>query len=385
MDTPLGYAPSRSRSRPCRGRLRRVGRRWLRAGRVGLVAAAAGGGTPPPRPRVVGVDVARAVALLGMVVAHAAPRGAADGWDSWLLVAASERSRLLFAVTAGLGLGLLTGGAVRRDDRRRLRDRVAARGLLLLVLGSLLTLLDPPVRVILDEYGLAFWLVLPLVFLPTRLLLVLALAGVLVLPGAAAALATVPAVRSLRLEPWGVLVEWAVTGSYPLAVWVPVLLLGVAVTRLDLTRVRRVGRLAAGAAAVAVLGLVAGAQLATPTEVAVGSAARGVPRLAVATSLTVAGNVAVGLACALLLVALTTVVPRLGRLLAPLAAAGAMPLTLYTAQVLLLWALAEVTGRPPGSWALVGLLAAGSVVFAWCWRRLLGRGPLERLAAALGR
>ncbi|WP_157677027.1 DUF418 domain-containing protein [Auraticoccus monumenti] len=339
------------------------------------------------RPRLVGVDAARGLALLGMFVAHAAPRGAADGWDHLLLEAASERSRLLFAVTAGLGLGLLTGGSAPSADRTGLRRRIAVRGLFLLVLGSLLTLLDPPVRVILDEYGAAFLLVLPVLFLPRRWLLGAGAAGVVLLSGLAAALGTVPAVRGQRSEPWGFLVDWLVTGAYPLLIWVPVLLLTLGCVRLDLARTRRVAVIAVLALGAAVVGLLVGGLVATPVEVAVGSTVRGVPRLALGTSLTVAGNVALGLAVALGLVLLTSSAGLVGRVarraLSPLAAAGSMPLTLYTAHVLLLELLAGEDRRLDDSWALVAGLVVGSLVVGWAWRRWMGRGPLEQLVVAL--
>lgn len=354
---------------------------------TGMVETAREGTGAPVRPRLVGIDAARGLALLGMFVAHAAPRGAADGWDHLLLEAASERSRLLFAVTAGLGLGLLTGGSDPSPDRPGLRRRIAVRGHCLLVLGSLLTLLDPPVRVILDEYGVAFLLVLPLLFLPRRWLLGAGAAGLLLLPGLAAALATLPGVRAQRTEPWGFLVDWTLTGSYPLLIWVPVLLLALGCVRLDLARTGRVAATAAVAVVVAVLGLGVGGLVATPVEVAVGSAARGVPRLALGTSLTVAGNVALGLAVALGLVLLTSAAGRVSevarRVLAPLAAAGSMPLTLYTAHVLLLEVLAGEDRRLDDSWALVAGLVLGSLVIGWCWRRWMGRGPLEQVLAAV--
>lgn len=341
----------------------------------------------PVRPRLVGVDAARGLALLGMFVAHAAPRGAADGWDHLLLEAASERSRLLFAVTAGLGLGLLTGGAAPSPDRGGLRRWIAVRGLCLLVLGSLLTLLDPPVQVILDEYGVAFLLVLPLLFLPRRWLLGAGAAGLLVLPAVAAAVGAVPAVRAQRSEPWGIGVDWLVTGSYPLLIWVPVLLLALGCVRLDLGRTRRVATVAVVALLAAVLGLGLGGLVSTPVEVAVGSTVRGVPRLALGTSLTVAGNVALGLAVALGLVLLTSAAGRVGdvarRLLSPLAAAGAMPLTLYTAHVLALELLAGEDRTLDDSWLLVLGLGVGALVIGWCWRRWMGRGPLEQVITSL--
>ena len=61
----------------------------------------------------------------------------------------------------------------------------------------------------------------------------------------------------------------------------------------------------------------------------------------------------------------------------PLAAAGSMPLTLYSLHVLV---LATADGPDPlRFWALQ---AVAALVTATAWRRFLGRGPLEALLAA---
>jgi uncharacterized membrane protein YeiB len=71
---------------------------------------------------------------------------------------------------------------------------------------------------------------------------------------------------------------------------------------------------------------------------------------------------------------------RTGLLLEPLAAAGAMPLTLYSLHVVV---LAVVDGGDPlRFWAVQAVVA---LVVATAWRRLVGRGPLEALLAALTR
>ena len=67
-------------------------------------------------------------------------------------------------------------------------------------------------------------------------------------------------------------------------------------------------------------------------------------------------------------------------LLLPLVAAGSMPLSLYTAHVVLLGA--TETSDPTDYYVvqvLVGLL------LATVWQRFVGRGPLEALLAAVTR
>ena len=72
---------------------------------------------------------------------------------------------------------------------------------------------------------------------------------------------------------------------------------------------------------------------------------------------------------------------RAGVLLAPLAAAGSMPLTLYTAHVVVL-GLTDDAGHPVAYWLLQCVVA---LLFAALWRRLAGRGPVEAGLAALTR
>jgi Heparan-alpha-glucosaminide N-acetyltransferase, catalytic len=63
----------------------------------------------PARPRVLGVDVARGVALLGMMATHVFDEITDTGPTATAVVAAG-RSAATFAFIAGLGVALLTGG-----------------------------------------------------------------------------------------------------------------------------------------------------------------------------------------------------------------------------------------------------------------------------------
>jgi hypothetical protein len=72
---------------------------------------------------------------------------------------------------------------------------------------------------------------------------------------------------------------------------------------------------------------------------------------------------------------------RYGSVLAPIAAAGSMTLTLYTAHVLFLnspWDVFE----PTAGYVLQVLAVLG---FAVAWRGAVGRGPLEAVAADAAR
>jgi len=65
-------------------------------------------------------------------------------------------------------------------------------------------------------------------------------------------------------------------------------------------------------------------------------------------------------------------------LLQPLAAAGGMALTIYATHLVVL--ASGIFDDDPLARYLVIVVPA--LAFAWVWRRLLGRGPLERVVAA---
>jgi hypothetical protein len=328
--------------------------------------------------RIAGVDIARGLALLGMFVAHAAPPYLGEGITGLLLEVPDERSRLLFALTAGLGLGLLTAGP---EPRGVLRRQIAVRAVFLLALGLLLQDTGVLVRVILDEYGIAFLLMLPFVFLPAGWLLG---AGVVLLifgPGVAVLLGA--QVTPAERVPYAQLVDWFVTGSYPVVTWVAVLMIGVAIVRLGLFRtdvVAVAGLLGLGAM-VGGIGLSVGLG-GDGIEAEPAAAQVGLTAAAVGTSAFTVGNVGFCLALTALLVAVSR---RGAGLLRPIAEAGAMPLSVYTAHLLVLLAVTRVSGgfRTDDGWPVVIGLAAGALTLPWLWRRFLGRGPLERVVGAL--
>src|SRR3569833_89363 len=67
---------------------------------------------------------------------------------------------------------------------------------------------------------------------------------------------------------------------------------------------------------------------------------------------------------------------RLPAVTCPIASVGAMALTVYTGQVVAVWALGGSDYDDNGPWVAYVLV---SIVFATVWRLFLGRGPLERL------
>lgn len=334
--------------------------------------------------RVSGVDAARGLALIGMFVAHVSPP--VDAFEAAQFIAlADDRPRLLFALTAGLGLGFISGGMrpiAEGRGRGELRRQIAIRAVILIALGMIIWFtLHPLVFIILDVYGVAFLVMLPLLFLPPQAALFLGTSLLAVTPALAEIGARTEFVAAVRETPWKFLSDWAVGGAYPVIVWVPVMLIGLALARLSLESPRVVGVIAlVGAAAASVFLSIA--TLLPPPEL-ISEAEWSVPLRASVEALGNVGVCAVIVAAMLTLTALARPAVRrvAGTILSPVIAMGAMPLSIYTLHlVVIAMAIREDDGVvTDDSWPLLIGLIVGSMVFAWVWRRWLGRGPLERL------
>ncbi|WP_244929693.1 heparan-alpha-glucosaminide N-acetyltransferase domain-containing protein [Nocardioides sp. W7] len=212
--------------------------------------------------RIVGLDVARCLALLGMVATHVLDERGPDGGLSagqWL---AGGRASALFAVLAGVTLALTTGGRTPVVGRERLARTAAivVRALLVALLGMALALADSGIAVILTYYGVLFCLGAVFVGLRTRALLLLAAAWVVVVPvlsrlvrphlperGVAS-----PAFDQLA-DPGHLASELLLTGYYPVLPWLAYLLVGMALGRADLGSRRLQVRLVGAGLALAVV------------------------------------------------------------------------------------------------------------------------------------
>jgi hypothetical protein len=197
-----------------------------------------------PPGRLVGLDVARCVALLGMIVTHVLPAADEDGVTLAQQVAGG-RASALFAVLAGVSLALMSGGTdpVRGAERRAVSAGLAVRAVLIACLGFLLGSLPVTILVILAYYGVLFLLGLPFLGLRTRALAVLAAAWLVVVPVLSHLLRPhLPAapVANLTLtgpaHPLRLLSELTLTGTYPAVPWLAYLLVGMAIGRSDLRR-----------------------------------------------------------------------------------------------------------------------------------------------------
>lgn len=383
--------------------------------------------------RLVGVDAARGLALLGMVATHVLSLevydadGFATGPSTTALVAAG-RASALFAVLAGVSLALANGGSRAPVGPGLARDRrgVAARAGVVALVGLLVGSFGAPVAVILVNYALLFLAVLPVLGWGPRRLVPLGAAWLLVVPvllhplrdalvGSGAlplSPGSSPSFTSLA-EPGVLLGQLLLTGYYPVLSWTGFVLLGLGVGRLDLRRSATAGAVALAGLAAALgawaasaallprarpsldvpLGFpLSGGELATSLEtglygttpttswwwLAVDAPHSGTPPDMVG----VAGSALAVLGVALL-------VARVARpVVWPFAATGSMTLTLYSLHVFSLAVIAVYEyggGAPPPEGPLYAAQVVGLLLVGGLWQLTGLRGPLEGLVASASR
>ncbi|MBB5747978.1 heparan-alpha-glucosaminide N-acetyltransferase domain-containing protein [Micrococcus sp. TA1] len=369
-----------------------------------------------PRKRLVGIDATRGLALIGLMAVHVLPEtDEVTHAPTLVFSVVNGNSAALFALLAGVGLALSTGGStphrgrLLRADRAGLAVRAALIGLIGLVIASLMPHEDPPVYGILLYYAVFFLLAIPFLHLPAKALF-----------GAAAVFAVLGPVLMQKLgpvlpessdynhtlvtvftEPAGTAAELMLTGEFPALPYLVYILAGLGLGRLDLHRTRTQAVITLTGASLAI-----GAKLLSALLLNVAGgypallATEGMTRetldealtlgtgelpdtsgwwLAIATGhsnapLAIASSLGIGL---LVLGVFLLLGARAGRWLAPLAAMGAMTLTLYTAHLLAL--APEVHYDDPELWFALHLGLAA--ILAWFWTRHLGRGPLEAVVA----
>jgi uncharacterized membrane protein len=368
------------------------------------------------RPRVVGVDVARGLALIGMIATHVFGTLDDDGDPVTAHVVAGGRAATTFVLVAGVSLAFLSGGrrAVRGWERVAVSAGLVVRAVLVGVLGLAASVLSEAngIDVILQFYAVLFLIGILLLGCTPRALLwvaaaVTALGPVLLVLTADADLpyagsGVEPMFGTLVGDPGGLLVQLFVTGEYPVVVYLAYLCVGMAIGRLDLRSPRLAWLLLAAGATLAVVARAVSAMLLHRAgglawliedydlegDRADVSALLWEPEpssswwyLALPAPhshtpidvLHTLGSAVAVLGAALLL----TRVPLVRRALWPLAAVGAMSLTLYVGHLVLL-----ATGVQDGHPVLTFLaMVVGALVFATVWRHRFGQGPLEAIVA----
>lgn len=340
--------------------------------------------------RIAGIDLARGLAVIGMLAAHLLwiPPLDLDNAATWSGIV-EGRSSILFATLAGVSIGLVTGGTrpYRGMRMRVAQGRLVIRALLLWVLGILLIATGVPVYVILPAYAILFLLAVPLVALSARALFALAGALTVVMPVVVALIDRLPLWQTTP----GLLLSAALGWHYPFAVWIVFVIAGLGVARAGIRRVEvQLGMLGAGAVLAAIgygLHAVAGVSAADQGTTLWGAVWTAQPHSSGVLEVIGSGGFALAVTGLCLLVCRTA----LTWVALPLRAVGAMPLTAYTAQ-LVVWAVAAaaILGDPGDLAGFRNLdpfwpLTIGLVLACTLWALLIGRGPLEWLLDRLAR
>lgn len=370
--------------------------------------------------RVTGVDVARGLALIGIIIVNVFPQSAGGiATAEWNILAG--RPAALFALIAGISIALLTGGRRTPAGREMTANRagLALRALLITSIGLLLGPTDTTVAIILPYYGILFLLAVPLLGLGRRTLLglsvVFAVLGPVAMQLVRVTWPDMPQIQDeysfslAAAQPGVFLTDMLLTGFYPALPWMAYICVGIAVGRMDLTSRKIAAALVAAGSALAasmwllsmvLLGpggglnrIVAATPMLSREEINsilifggnTGTSAETLPAttgwwLAIlspytSTPVTILHTLGIALAA---LGAVLLLVPLLGGAANPLAAMGSMTLTLYSAHVIVLATEILDEGRPVMSitiQCIVFLLAAV------LWRNAVGKGPLESVVA----
>lgn len=381
-----------------------------------------------------GIDLARFLAIAGMIVTHVVLPVEPHSLAAW----ANGNASTLFAVLAGVSAILSTRRHLAVGAIGAARVSLLTRALLLIGVGFALAPLQQPAVIVLVYLGAALAFVVP--FLRVRTWIVATAAAVLAVAvppinvAVRAALGVVNEGGSLGItdlgnDPGMALRSLFLTGMYPVGTWVVYLLVGMIAARV-LVRAADSGRLTALAwrmaalgAAIAIAASAAGTVLyqavvrpalepglqldALPSGITVDDILRvsgygspaGYPGLLLDSAHT--GSLldltrGVGIALAVIgACLLLCTVPRVNALLRPVRAAGAAPFTAYTLHILSLAlissalnTLSETTDALPWwafGWGAAGLQLGALIALGIVLALLRRRGPLEALTSGVAR
>lgn len=351
-----------------------------------------------------------------MISVHVFPEEGDDGAMVPAYAIFGGRASALFAVLAGVSIafverrsrGELSGRSLAAD-----RAALVVRGLLLLFAGLLLGYLDAPIDVIIPYFGILFFLAVPLYARSSRTLLItaafFAVVGPIVLHlyGSAILGDRVPdpnyTLASVAKDPLPFVADALLTGYYPVILWMVYICVGMVIGRQVLTSTRTAVLLAGWGAALAastwalskfLLGpaggferLVAATPELTREDIAYNVAYRPDVTLMPDTTwwwlatlspyshthLNILHNLGSVVAAFGIILLLTS---RGGKVFTPLAAMGAMSLTVYSSHCVFL-SLEIVDEENPMISLWVQVISF--MLFALLWRSSMGRGPLETI------
>jgi len=386
--------------------------------------------------RMVGVDFARFLAIIGMFCAHLMTTRGQPGYMPWLTSVVEGNASTLFAVVGGVSVVFATRSYLERGYVAAARWAMLARGLLVILIGMTLALAPGNVVVVLVYFGVAMLCTIPFLRIAPKWLLVSASILALVGPIANANLRAVLGVMNegggIDWTQWGdptvALRAVFLTGTYPVVTWLVYLLVGMAFAKRlvaavgTATELRFLGRTAGLGALLAAFALVTsslifeafgrssmvaampgastdmmdtvveGPGFGAPFSPASWALALQTPHTGATLDIVRGVGIALVVIATMLLLARTLPKPVL-RILEPVRAAGAAPLTVYVLHVLAASAAVNVLlmATPPPTaipwWylgpAIVACHVLGAIAVGALLAALKRRGPLEACVSGL--
>lgn len=365
-----------------------------------------------PTPRLVGIDVARALAIIGMFASHTLSLSEfdIDAPSTWVTLTQGH-SAATFVMLAGLSVALFSGGTRRPSDTELVHTRhtLLVRAVLIFALGALLQMLGTPIVIILIVYAFFFVAALPLLrTAPHRLFLAAAVIAV-VMP---VVMPLIDAVFRQWGAPVGSLYGILIDGGFPALTWSCYFLIGMGLGRLDLSSRRVVEQVASWGIALAAGAYLAAAALSplrsaldphddapapgslwaqsvvTPDGTFGWSTDNLVALLGAGPYSSTPFNLIGSAGISLLVIAFCLLLfPTPTRWNAPLRATGRLALTNYSAHIVALFALYHLMPADEEenvAWMGVGTWAAftvAAILGSTLWLRYHERGPLEGMIA----
>ena len=179
--------------------------------------------------RIIGLDIARFVAIIGMMATHVWLYADVKTDEViWGSAQFEGRASALFAVLAGIGAVLSTRTPLSQGRRGRARWTLVGRGVALVVIGLTVAVLPNSISIILVYYGVMFFFLAALLTWPrwalvlTGIFIVLAAPVFAYLVGLAGNLMVTEAINPTWLsfgEPLEFVRGILVTGSFPVLIW----------------------------------------------------------------------------------------------------------------------------------------------------------------------
>lgn len=197
--------------------------------------------------RVVAIDAARGLAVVGMIFAHTGFVGVWGEDVSALIGISHGHSAILFAVVAGLSLGMISGGtAPSTGSLLTVRMRIVGRAAALLIISGALYMLPAQVGVILASYAFWFLLALPCLRWRPKTLIIAALLHAALGIAVADWLVGALSVAGIYVynAPEDFVPSLLFSSQFPATVWMGFVFIGMAIARCGLSHTRSLIRFA---------------------------------------------------------------------------------------------------------------------------------------------